>query len=38
MLGWLQEQGVPADVGQVVVAGAGEVVVSEVLQELGISL
>jgi ankyrin repeat protein len=38
VLGWLQEQGVPADVGQVVVAGAGEVVVSEVLQELGISL
>jgi hypothetical protein len=38
VLGWLQEQGVPADVGRVVVASAGEVVVSEVLRELGISL
>jgi hypothetical protein len=38
VLGWLQEQGVPADVGQIVVAGMGEAVVSETLRELGISL
>jgi hypothetical protein len=38
VLGWLREQGLPANVARVLLAGTSELAVSEVLQELGVIL